>query len=356
MCIIKDIILNRCKAFNTSQLLMFMNEVFDLYMKQRLLDVALGRKKSRVPAYNSISQDIIRCNDDEYKMFVKSQSEDTVTYTVDLRLGICDCTMGNTGKVCKHQVACSEKFLLALPQIFSSTPEKRQWLARIALGNENVPSLEFFATLHDNSEQFQSDCVKECDKNTQATAYRHNEDSDGTQMPSTTFQHNNTNSDDTQMPSTVHCNNKNKFEKSTDSDDDDCKTSNPKRRSKQIMEKLDILTETIKHSAALYGDELTVGDIEKLTNRFRNVRTSDQLHSLFQCTGAALPCVGRGKIPCQPTSIARRQQGMPRGAAPITKGRKRKGNLIHKTLKRQRNLSLNISQNVMNAKSHGSDH
>ncbi|XP_066958964.1 uncharacterized protein [Macrobrachium rosenbergii] len=37
MCIIKDIILNRCKAFNTSQLLMFMNEVFDLYMKQRLL-------------------------------------------------------------------------------------------------------------------------------------------------------------------------------------------------------------------------------------------------------------------------------------------------------------------------------
>ncbi|XP_066947909.1 uncharacterized protein [Macrobrachium rosenbergii] len=112
-----------------------------------------------------------------------------------------------------------------------------------------------------------------------------------------------------------------KFEESTDSDDDDCKTSNPKRRSKQIMEKLDILTETVKHSAALYGDELTVGDIEKLTNRFRNV-VPQISYTVFSNALGGFAMRRKGKIPGQPTSIARRQQGMPRGAAPITKRQK----------------------------------
>jgi len=80
----------------------------------------------------------------------------------------------------------------------------------------------------------------------------------------------------------------------------------------------------------------SLGAIEKLIQRVTTVRSSNQLDSILHCTGAALPgACGRGKIPCQPTSVARRQVGMPRGAAPIGKGRKRKGNLIDKALKRQ---------------------
>lgn len=40
--IIKDVILNRCKAYNTTQLLIFMNEIYDKYMQTCLCDVALG--------------------------------------------------------------------------------------------------------------------------------------------------------------------------------------------------------------------------------------------------------------------------------------------------------------------------
>lgn len=84
-------------------------------------------------------------------------------------------------------------------------------------------------------------------------------------------------------------------------------------------------------------------------------KSSSHLNSAFSpmfsrdlskiCGGAV-----RGKIHCQPTSIARRNPGVPRGAAPIGKGRKRRVSLLEKAAKRERNLSLNISKNLPNAK------
>ncbi|XP_050703227.1 uncharacterized protein LOC126988878 [Eriocheir sinensis] len=154
MCIIKDIILNRCKAYNTTQLIMFMNEIFDEYMKQRLIDVSLCRRKVvKPPTGISISKEsITRYNEDQHQFIVKSQSKEQIQYTVDLKIGLCECSTGMTGKVCKHQAACSEQFLLQLPQILENSPENRHWLASIALGNENVPPLDFFVTLKENSE------------------------------------------------------------------------------------------------------------------------------------------------------------------------------------------------------------
>lgn len=313
-----------------------MNEVYDVYMKQRLLDVALGRRKVMQSIKGSISEDdISRFSDDEFKFLVKSQCEGSVVYTVDLKVGICDCINGQTGKACKHQIACSEKFLVRLPQVYLNTPENRQRLVGIALGKENMPPLDFFATLEENP----NDLPRDCKHISPDVSY--NTECDEVEIPSTS------NSDNVNIP-------QEELEYSTG---DSGTETNPTKPSKAFLEKLKLLHDTISDLASKYEDEHSLEAIERLIQKAKTVRTSNQLNSLLHCTGAAMPGgYGRCKIPCQPTSVARRQVGMPRGAAPIAKGRKRKGNLLDKVLKRQRNLSLNVSLNQPNAKSHGTGH
>ena len=104
-----------------------------------------------------------------------------------------------------------------------------------------------------------------------------------------------------------------------------------------------------------FGDDNTQEVIEKLQKKIKNVKSANQLNALFSCIGSAtamLSGAGRGKIPCQPTSVARRQPGMPRGLAPLGKGRKRKGVFTSREVKRPRNLALSVSQNHPNARSH----
>lgn len=301
---------------------MFMNEVYDVYMKQRLLDVSLGRKKGIAPIESSISKDdIIRSDIDESQFLVKSQSEEGQQYTVDLTTGICDCNVGMTGKVCKHQLACAEHFLLQLPQVFRDSPENRQWLAGIVLGKENLPSRDFFDTL------------EKCSEISNDTQHKGYEISPGAPSDKDT---------EVEAPPTNIVNEKN---------------NEPTKPSEAVVEKITAIHDTLLHLATRFEDQQTLEGMEKLLSRLNSVRTSNQLNSLLHCTGSvSMHGAGRGKIPCQPTSVARRSDGMPRGAAPIGKGRKRKGCHIDKAMKRERNLALNISLNQPNAKSHGSGH
>lgn len=80
---------------------------------------------------------------------------------------------------------------------------------------------------------------------------------------------------------------------------------------------------------------------------------NSQLHSIGSAvrSGGA----GRGKIPCQPTSISRRANGRPRGAAALCKGRRPAGAATASS-KRTRNLAENVKKNLANAKSQGSGH
>ena len=66
------------------------------------------------------------------------------TYTVDMEIDLCDCTSGQTGKLCKYQVTCANRYMLNMPQVFKSIPENRQWLAGVALGKEKSAQLRFF--------------------------------------------------------------------------------------------------------------------------------------------------------------------------------------------------------------------
>lgn len=269
----------------------------------------------------------------QYQFIVKSQSKEQIQYAVDLKTGLCDCSTGMTGKVCKHQVACSEQFLLQLPQILENSPENRHWLASIALGKENVPPLDFFVTLKENSESVTGDDHSNTEEKEKSRGISHDVDNVEEDMPPTNIH------------PKVECN-----------ETGDVSTST-KPSGAAVLQVISEINDTMLHLATQYGNEQTLEGMQKLLSRLTSVRTSNQLNSLLHSTGSsAMQGAGRGKIPCQPTSVARRQVGMPRGAAPIGKGRKRKGSLIEKSVKRQRNLALNISLDQPNAKSHGSGH
>lgn len=339
-----------------------MNEVYDKYMQTRLLDASLGRRKPRNPVKSSVSHsDIIRCDYDEYKFTVKSSSETDVLYTVDLKTGICNCKVGQTGQACKHQVACSEAFLMKLPQILSYTPENRQWLAGIVLGKENVPPLDFFADLKDCTVmQEKSSGVSSNNNDVSAvssstsplnTVKTEKEDHNITNVPAIHDDHssNGVIENQLQMQSTsTEIVPKHEF------------VGDNVKPTKVGLDRLNELSSTLLELLSKYEDDGVCEGLNMFTKKLKGVRTSNQLTSiLFSVASSSAVSkggAGRGKIPCQPTSIARRITGMPRGAAPIGKGRKRAGNLIEKNGKRQRNLFLNVSQNQANAKSHGSGH
>ncbi|KAK4289431.1 hypothetical protein Pmani_037594 [Petrolisthes manimaculis] len=99
MSIIKDIVLNRCKAYNTAQLVVFVAEIFDYYMRQRLIDVALKRRRVKSVNVGKVSLDAVE-------------------------------SLG------------SGKF-----KVFVSTRKSRHWLAVLAMGEEKSPKEDFFTDL-----------------------------------------------------------------------------------------------------------------------------------------------------------------------------------------------------------------
>ncbi|XP_045107496.1 uncharacterized protein LOC123502382 isoform X1 [Portunus trituberculatus] len=130
MCIIKEVVLNRCKAYNTVQLIIFMAGIFDGYMKNRLADVALGRRRRKNTRMGTLSLDSVTpLGNGKYK--VNSHSTPSLQYTVDLETGFCECNVGENGSLCKHQAACAEHSMTILPQVFTATSKTgsgwRQW-------------------------------------------------------------------------------------------------------------------------------------------------------------------------------------------------------------------------------------
>lgn len=68
-----------------------------------------------------------------------------------MQIGICDCPVDQTGAICKHQIACADKFMLQLPQELQNTPASRQWLAGSALRRK--PPLHYFTELHEKADE-----------------------------------------------------------------------------------------------------------------------------------------------------------------------------------------------------------
>ncbi|KAF0292147.1 hypothetical protein FJT64_001023 [Amphibalanus amphitrite] len=134
MCIIKDIVMKRCKARTACELVMIMDEIYNGYMVQRLIDFALDRRQSKrlaPPTMNETS--ITRVDDHHFR--VTCESDPNVIYNVAMDLGVCSCPQGQSDGICKHQLACSHVRNMTLPQAFNPmTAENRRWLMMPGVG------------------------------------------------------------------------------------------------------------------------------------------------------------------------------------------------------------------------------
>lgn len=76
---------------------------------------------------------------------------------------------------------------------------------------------------------------------------------------------------------------------------------------------LRVVSETLTKQTGLSKNSETRPALQKFLQRLNSVKTANQLNCLLSCAGSSVKYggAGRGKIPCQPASIARRSSGMP---------------------------------------------
>ncbi|KAF0295676.1 hypothetical protein FJT64_006855 [Amphibalanus amphitrite] len=351
MCIIKDIVMNRCKARNACELIMLMDEIYNGYMVQRLIDFALGRRQSKrlaPPTMNEAS--ITRVDDHHFR--VASESDPNVTYDVAMDVGVCSCPQGQSGAICKHQLACSHVTNMTLPQAFKPSAENRRWLMCVAVGEDKAPDVSFFGELTDApiSEKVATEPI--LPKPSEGDSGHPG----GTEDASCAIW------DDDDFEAAVP----GPSSSANASETVDVSPSELRRDSsvgqKPSTEVIDGYWSTMRRALLKYGDGQTNSALIRATGTVAALKTSNQLNSYLQSAGPRSECLsrggaGRGKIRVQPTSISRRPEGQPRGAARLGKGRRPKDcGGATAPAKRRRCLAGNVSANVPNAKGHGAGH
>lgn len=124
--IFKDVILQRCKAFNVCALIDFLSEIFEKYQYRRLMKFAHSRQtnSSAYLKFCNRSKDVTKISRINYTEFlVESSLDKNRTYVVDISTACCNCVDGQGGAFCKHQCAVELKYGLILqtsPKISSA--------------------------------------------------------------------------------------------------------------------------------------------------------------------------------------------------------------------------------------------
>ena len=137
--IFKDIVLQRCKAFNAAALIDFISVTFESYHKRRLLQFANSRSTKPTLAYNKFVERskslVVSCVDSD-TFEVGSSKNNGTTYTVHAEIGHCECTAGQGGAFCKH--ICAVELQNSTIARFSPklTSSDKALLAQIAFGKK----------------------------------------------------------------------------------------------------------------------------------------------------------------------------------------------------------------------------
>lgn len=152
--VMKDKVLERCKAFNPVHLLDFILTKYNSYLERRIVDVinnrALNPFKSRfyVRPEKLVN---LECTKDEHlpnTYSVKNLQKGT-EYTVVMDYEMCSCPEGRSGASCKHLCAVVKEFKIASSQIHplqQCNPSMKLTLFEIVYGHRNVPP-GWFASL-----------------------------------------------------------------------------------------------------------------------------------------------------------------------------------------------------------------
>ncbi|XP_052126608.1 uncharacterized protein LOC127750093 [Frankliniella occidentalis] len=147
--ILKDVILQRTKAFNAVALFDYISETWDTYLTTKLCRFAYKRNRKPILLYNDLGQrlpaeladKIIVIDEDTYR--VPSSVTGEATYEVVASAGSCMCKAGAAGAFCKHQALVHEKFNCMFPNHPLITSADRYLMGLLAMGSE-CPEKEFF--------------------------------------------------------------------------------------------------------------------------------------------------------------------------------------------------------------------
>ena len=309
---------------------MVMADIYSGYIQQRLIDVALGRRRSKRLDSSTVPEENITVIDTN-SFRVRSDADPSIQYDVDISIGMCTCVKGETGAACKHQVACARMVgMVSLPQEILATPEKRRWLMCLAVGESEAPPQAFFSDIHVRTAPAAGE--KQLPPEDQSNPSTSRQPTDPTWDDEEEFQ------GPVEGPSS-----------GSDSGEE-----HPTPAAVAAYH------EAFNKAIAAYGDGLTDEALARATHRLNTVKSSSDLNSLLHSAGPGAGCAdrggaGRGKIRVQPSSISRRAEGQVRGAARLGKGR-RPDSLPGKPVKRRRCLAASVAANVANAKSHGAGH
>jgi len=171
--IIKDIVLGRTKAFNVVALVEFCVNVFEKYLCSRLLEFANNRRVTPFHVYEGLlrklndypTEKIVKMGDDVYH--VPSSSDQLKVYSVNTKIGTCECPSGISGGFCKHQALLHQVFNTSPINLPSLNLEIRFSLAKLALG-ENCPSRSFYSSFlvqtTDGSAEMETDQIEVAQK------------------------------------------------------------------------------------------------------------------------------------------------------------------------------------------------
>ncbi|XP_060517963.1 uncharacterized protein LOC132696883 [Cylas formicarius] len=118
--LIKDVVLERTKLFNVTQLADFMCSSFEAYYSNRLLEIVTN-KRSRIidERYMSNQSTDLDCEDigNHQYVFKSTKTVPEQYYKVDMVTNICTCPIGSTGKHCEHQSVVISKFNILSPML-----------------------------------------------------------------------------------------------------------------------------------------------------------------------------------------------------------------------------------------------
>lgn len=149
---LKDIILQRVKAFNIVQLFDFLTTRLDDYLESRIASLLNGRNPNVSLKYRPVAGEklddleVRKVSETIYSVKNKKTKGD---YLVDMELDLCTCFKGKNGGQCKHQYIVAKEFNIPTQQFLEFLDESQKMaLHKIMTGNTNVPE-GWYANLRD---------------------------------------------------------------------------------------------------------------------------------------------------------------------------------------------------------------
>lgn len=326
--ILKDFVLQRCKAFNAVSLSCFITHSLEEFYKQKCILYANGRgfkldlyfKKF---CYKASLLNVTKETDTIFS--VTSSKDKNILYTVDTLIEQCDCPAGVGGTFCKHICAVfnSGVNLLTTPNLLF---QDRVDFAKLALGDDIDESFFHSMSLEVEPQTSNEVLFK------QPMCLNNLADAETKSISST----------------------ENIEEEREGNNSNSTRADTFEAEYKRETDKLEENLKQLAQFAAYHPSKYMLTCIKGLNTKLERIENEESFSNI--CSSIQNMKRGR-RIKVQPTSISRRTKtDLHAGTKAITAGRPSKIETLKKCSKRKRNLLQNIVSNQPNAKSHGSLH